>query len=185
MPTACPVAARASSRRLAELLRHEREDLAAFLVELAGFDRDLLWVQLGHSSLFSYLHRELRLPHAAAHYRKVAAGLIQEFPELVEPLRQGKLCLPGVADLARVITPENRKEILPRFFRRSRPRPGGLEVRTRSAAGHCPPGTSSVHSQGFGDWARGLLDDAADAMLGRDDVEPGPPTRAPDWVTTP
>jgi hypothetical protein len=28
------------------------------------------------------------------------------------------------------------------------------------------------------DWARRLLDEAADALLGRDDVEPGPPTRA-------
>ena len=150
MATSCPLpatallAARESSRRLAELLRNEREDLAAFLVALAGFDRERLWLQLGHASLFSYLHRELRLSHAAAHYRKVAAGLIQEFPEVVEPLRQGKLCLPGAADLARVMTPENRDEVLPRFFHRSRPRPGGLEVRTRFAAGHCPPGTLSV-----------------------------------------
>ncbi len=28
------------------------------------------------------------------------------------------------------------------------------------------------------DWARGLLDEAADALLGREDVEPGPPTKA-------
>ena len=149
MSISCPVttpllAARESSRRLAELLRHERDDLAAFLVALAGFDRERLWLQLGHATLISYLHRELRLPHAAAHYRKVAAGLIQDFPEVVEPLRQGKLCLPGAADLARVITPENRAEVLPRFFHRSRPRPGGLEVRTRLAAGHCSPGAASV-----------------------------------------
>jgi hypothetical protein len=28
------------------------------------------------------------------------------------------------------------------------------------------------------DWARGLLDEAADVLLGREDVEPGPPTKA-------
>lgn len=128
-PVACPVAgplsaarllaARESSRRLAELLRHEQEGLADFLVALAEFDREWLWSLLGHASLFSYLHHGLKLPHAAAHYRKIAAGLIQEFPEVVEPLRQGKLCLHGVADLARDATPENRAGILPRFLYRS------------------------------------------------------------------
>jgi hypothetical protein len=125
------IAAHESSRRLAELLRHEQYGLAEFLVALAEFDRERLWLQLGHASLFSFLHRELGLSNAAAHYRKVAVGLIQDFPEVVEPLRQGKLCLTSVADLARVMTPENRAEVLPRFFHRSRPRPGGLEVRTR------------------------------------------------------
>ena len=125
------IAARESSRRLAELLRHEQAGLAEFLVALAEFDRERLWLPLGHASLFSFLHRELGLSNAAAHYRKVAAGLIQDFPEVIEPLRKGKLCLASVADLARVMTPENRAEILPRFFHRSRPRPGGLEVRTR------------------------------------------------------
>jgi hypothetical protein len=151
MATPCPVAARESSRRLAELLRHERADPAPFLVALAGFDRERVWLQLGHASLFSYLHRELRLPHAAAHYRKVAVGLIQDFPEVVEPLRQGKLCLPGAADLARVMTPENRHEVLPRFFHRSRPRPGGLEVRTRLplAIPRRDPGASAHGSSQF------------------------------------
>jgi hypothetical protein len=130
------IAAHESSRRLAELLRHEQYGLAEFLVALAEFDRERLWLQLGHASLFSFLHRELGLSNAAAHYRKVAAGLIQDFPEVVEPLRQGKLCLTNVADLARVMTPENRAEILPRFFHRSRPRPGGLEVRTRRTSGN-------------------------------------------------
>jgi hypothetical protein len=127
------IAAHESSRRLAELLRHEQYGLAEFLVALAEFDRERLWLQLGHASLFSFLHRELGLSNAAAHYRKVAVGLIQDFPEVVEPLRQGKLCLTSVADLARAMTPENRAEVLPRFFHRSRPRPGGLEVRTGQA----------------------------------------------------
>jgi hypothetical protein len=124
------IAAHESSRRLAELLRHEQYGLAEFLVALAEFDRERLWLPLGHASLFSFLHRELGLSNAAAHYRKVAVGLIRDFPEVVEPLRHGKLCLTSVADLAREMTPENRAEVLPRFFHRSRPRPGGLEVRT-------------------------------------------------------
>ena len=58
--------------------------MADFLVALADFDRQRLWVQLGHSSVFYYLHRDLCLSTGAAHYRKVAAHLIQKFPEVVE-----------------------------------------------------------------------------------------------------
>ena len=126
--------ARESSHRLAELLRHEQEGLAGFLVALAEFDRERLWLQLGHASLFSYLHHDLRLSNAAAHYRKVAAGLIQRFPEVVEPLRQGKLCLTSMADLARVMTPENRAEVLPRFFYRSKREAREVAVEIRPAA---------------------------------------------------
>jgi 5-methylcytosine-specific restriction endonuclease McrA len=73
-------------------------------------------VQLGHASVFYYLHRDLKLSKGAAHYRKVAARLIQEFPEVVTPFREGKLCISTVVELARVITPENSAEVLPRFF---------------------------------------------------------------------
>ena len=49
-----------------------------------------------------------------------AAGLIRKYPELVEPLRDGRLHLTSVTQLARVITPENRAEVLPRFFHLSK-----------------------------------------------------------------
>jgi len=79
--------------------------MADFLVALAEFDRQRLWVQLGHASVFYYLHRDLKLSKGAAHYRKVAAGLIQKFPEVLAPFREGKLCISTVVELARVITP--------------------------------------------------------------------------------
>jgi hypothetical protein len=90
--------------------------MADFLVALADFDRQRLWVQLGHASVFYYLHRDLKLSKGAAHYRKVAARLIQEFPEVIGPFREGKLCISSVVELARVITPENSEDVLPRFF---------------------------------------------------------------------
>jgi hypothetical protein len=108
--------ARESSRRLAVLLRCEQGAMADFLVALADFDRQRLWVQLGHASVFYYLHRDLKLSKGAAHYRKVAARLIQEFPEVIGPFREGKLCISSVVELARVITPENSTDVLPRFF---------------------------------------------------------------------
>jgi hypothetical protein len=42
-----------------------------FLVALADFDRRRLWLELGHSSLFYFLHRELGLSKGAAFYRCV------------------------------------------------------------------------------------------------------------------
>ena len=112
--------ARESSRRLADLLHRERGATADFLVALAEFDRSRLWVQLGHANLFDFLHRELGLSRGAAHYRKVAAQLVQRYPEMVEPLREGKLCITVVLEVARVITPENSAIVLPQFFHRSK-----------------------------------------------------------------
>jgi hypothetical protein len=112
--------ARDLSFQLAALLRREHGAMADFLVALADFDRKRLWVELGHSSLFYYLHRELGLSKGAAHYRKTAAELIQRFPSVVEPLRDGRLCFTSVVELAKVLTPENGEEVLPRFFHRSK-----------------------------------------------------------------
>ena len=108
--------ARDFTSHLAGLLRREHAALAEFLVALADFDRKRLWLELGHASLFYFLHRELGLSKGAAFYRKTAAELIQRFPEVIEPLRTGGLCLTSVVELSKVLTPENRDEVLPRFF---------------------------------------------------------------------
>ncbi len=94
--------------------------MAEFLVALADFDKRRGWLELGHSSLFYFLHRELGLSKGAAHYRKTAAALVQRFPEIVEPLRDGRLCITSIVHLARVLTPENRREIIQKFFQRSK-----------------------------------------------------------------
>ena len=72
---------------LAELLRREHGALADFLVALADFDRERRWVELGHTSLFYFLHRELGLSKGAAFYRKTAAELIQLRPGEAAPHR--------------------------------------------------------------------------------------------------
>ena len=112
--------ARDLSLRLADLLRREHEAMADFLVALADFDERRAWMELGHKSLFWFLHRGLGLSKGAAYFRKTGAELVQRFPEIVKPLRDGRLCLSSVAELAKVITPENHDEVLPRFFHRSK-----------------------------------------------------------------
>jgi hypothetical protein len=107
--TATTTTARDLSALLSDLLRRE-----------ADFDRRRLWLDLGHGSLFYFLHRELGLSRGAAHYRKTAAQLVQRFPQVVEPLRDGRLCITSVVELAKVLTEGNVSEVLPRFFHRSK-----------------------------------------------------------------
>ncbi len=112
--------ARDLTSRLVELLRREHGAMADFLVALADFDAKRRWVELGHRSLFDFLRRELGLSGGAASQRKTAAELVRRYPEVVEPLRDGRLCFSTVYEVSNVITPENRGEVLPRFFHLSR-----------------------------------------------------------------
>ncbi len=112
--------ARDLTLRLQDLLQRERIALADFLVAVADFDRKRLWVELGYTSLFYFLHRELGLSKGAAFYRQKAVELIQKFPEIVEPLSDGRLCITTVVELAKVLTPENKDDVLPRFFQASK-----------------------------------------------------------------
>jgi hypothetical protein len=112
--------ARELTKRLSDLLRREHAAMAEFLVALADFDRQRAWEQLGYSSLFTFLCRELGLSKGAAFYRKTAAELVRRVPEIVAPLGDGRLCITSVVELAKVLTPENGGEVLPRFFHRSR-----------------------------------------------------------------
>ena len=107
--------------------------MADFLLALADFDRQRLWRELGHTSLFYFLHRELKLSKGAAQNRKTAAELIQAFPEVEAALRAGELCLSTVNELAKVLTPENRQEVLPRFFGLSRREAEAVAVSLRPA----------------------------------------------------
>lgn len=118
--------ARALTALLADLLRREHAVLAEFLLALADFDRRRLWVELGHSSLFYFLHRELRLSKGAAYYRKTAAELIQKVPAVIEPLRDGRLCLTSIIEASKVVTAENWETLLPRFFHLSKREAMGL-----------------------------------------------------------
>jgi hypothetical protein len=112
--------ARDLADRLASLLRREQGAMADFLLALADFDSRRSWLALGYTSLFYFLHRALKLSAGAAYHRKTAAELLQRCPEVIEPLRDGRLCLSSVVELSRVMTVENAAEVLPRFFHASK-----------------------------------------------------------------
>ena len=126
------------AKRLAALLSREHGALADFLVALADFDRERRWLELGYTSVFYFLHRELGLSKGAAFYRKTAAELLQRYPEVAAPLRSGQLCLTSVVALAKVITPENRGEVVARFLHASKQEAKAIaaELRPAEAAPH-------------------------------------------------
>ena len=90
--------------------------MADFLIALADFDRRRGWEALGHASLFGFINSELGLSPAPTFWRSQAARLLQDFPELIEPLRQGRLCLTTMGELAKVLTGANKETVLPRFL---------------------------------------------------------------------
>jgi HNH endonuclease len=98
------------------LLRQEQAAMADFLIALADFDRRRGWESLGHANLFSFVRAELGLSRSGSYWRLSAARLVQRFPEVIEPLREGRLCMSTTAELAKVLTEENRDEVLPRYF---------------------------------------------------------------------
>jgi 5-methylcytosine-specific restriction endonuclease McrA len=126
--------ARESSRLLADLLRREHVALADFLVALSEFDRMGAYRRLGFANLFDYLLQELKVSRGAAHYRKIAARLVARFPEVVEPLRDGRLCLTSIVQLAKVMTEANRAEVLPKFFHCSKQEAKQVAVEIMPAA---------------------------------------------------
>jgi len=108
------------SSRIQDLVRREHGALADLLLALAEFDALAIYRRLGYPSLFVYLHRCTGLSKGAASYKVCAARLVRRFPEVVEPLRDGRLCITNVIQLSKVMTEDNRAETLPKFFHRSR-----------------------------------------------------------------
>ena len=94
----------------------ENCSLVDLLLALAEFDSLGVWRQLGHASLFDFLHREVGLSRGSAYYRQVASRLLGKFPEIAEPLRDGRLCISNVPQLAKVMTEENRATVVAKFF---------------------------------------------------------------------
>ncbi len=154
---------------IAALLRRERVAMADFLVALADFDRRRGWQVLGHANLFAFLLSELGLSPAPTYFRQEAARLLQRFPDLERPLREGKLCLTSMGELAKVLTEENRAEVLPRFLGISSRE--AKEVVAELQPRESPPHPDGGHAAGVGSQLGGGTPTARHAPLG--DQRPG------------
>jgi hypothetical protein len=121
------------TNRMRSLLRCEQGAMADFLVALAEVIDQKLWRELGYSSPFYYVRREFKLCAGAAQNRITAAELILWAPEIEAALRSGQLYLSTVTVLAKVLTSENKDEVLPRFFDLSRREAEQVAVSIRPA----------------------------------------------------
>jgi 5-methylcytosine-specific restriction endonuclease McrA len=123
--------AREQTNELASMLQRERGGLVDFLLAFSDFHANKRWRELEYASGFAYLRGELKLSEGAAYNRIVAAELIHRVPEVAAALLSGALCFSTVTQVAKVLTPENKDELLPRFFRLSRSQAEQLAVALR------------------------------------------------------
>src|SRR5215831_14680089 len=100
------------SRELRALLGSERNALVEFILRLADFQRLKCWAELGYASLWLFLRKELGLSEAMASYRAAAAELVGRFPQIVGPLRDGRLCITHLIKLRGILTEENCEQVL-------------------------------------------------------------------------
>src|SRR5215470_7009205 len=92
---------------LCNLLGSERRVQVEFLIALAEFDRQELYLTLGYSTIWEYCMKELHLCKGSTFKRTHAAALIRRFPQAAEVLRQRKLCMTTLVELEDVLTAEN------------------------------------------------------------------------------
>jgi len=98
-----------ATRRAAERERQSTAELLALLIEV---ERRRLHLALGHSSLFVYCVRVLRLSEQAAYSRITAARAARRYPQLLSILAEGGLTLSSVERLAPHLTDDTAEPLL-------------------------------------------------------------------------
>jgi hypothetical protein len=110
--------------QLRNLVRSERKITAEIIEVIKEVDRRRLFLDLGFSSLYSFLVEDVGYTPAAAQRRIDAARIFRDLPEIKEELKEGHLNLTQVSILAqnlrqlkkqnpnRKVSPEQKREIL-------------------------------------------------------------------------
>lgn len=97
---------------LKEFRKSENFLIADIVSYLAEVDSRQIYREQGYSSLFSFCTQALRYSEGAAQRRIIAARCLRSNPEVYELLKEGKVSLCALSEVAKVITPENKREIL-------------------------------------------------------------------------
>lgn len=87
---------------------------ADLILRLAENDSRKIYREAGFSSLFAFC-RSLGFSEGYAQQRIVAARCIKEHPEVYWMLREGSMTLCTLCEMRRVVTPENKAEVVPLF----------------------------------------------------------------------
>src|SRR3954471_547054 len=99
-------------QQLKSLLKEERSCMVQFLLLLGEFDAQKQYLECGYASLWDFTRRALGQSEAMTHYRINAARTLRRFPQALEPLRDGRLCMTTLATLSSVLTQDNCDEVL-------------------------------------------------------------------------
>ena len=99
---------------LRRLYARERTAMADFMIALVEFDRRRLYLELGYNSLWKFCLEGLLLGEGATNLRTRVVGLLQRFPALIDPLRDGRLTLSSLCEIGKVLTEQNVTELIDR-----------------------------------------------------------------------
>jgi len=106
--------------RLDSLSGKECRVIAEIVLHLHHVNKRGLYRDAGYSSLFEYCTSKLKYTVGAAYRRMTAAQALDTSPELYELLRDGKTSLCAINLMAKVITPENKDEVISKSVGKSK-----------------------------------------------------------------
>ena len=126
---------------LAQQLIAERGPTLASIFLVAEIDRRKTFVEQGFGSTWDYLRRVHQQSDTMIHYRLSCARAVNRFPQVIEPLRDGRLCMTTLAKLMEVMNEANCDALLAeamgksvsharRLVARERPKPVPKDVTT-------------------------------------------------------
>jgi len=106
--------------RLDSLAGNECRVIADVVLHLHYVNKRGIYRDAGYSSLFDYCTKKLKYSIGATYRRITAANALETSPELYELLRDGKTSLCAVGMIAKVITPQNKDEVLTKSVGKSK-----------------------------------------------------------------
>src|SRR5215831_12708450 len=99
-------------QELAHELTIERGYTIKTIFLVAEMIRRETFVELGYSSIWDYLRRVHKQSDTMIHYRTKCAEAVSRFPQVVEPLRTGRLCMTTLAKLMEIMNESNCDALL-------------------------------------------------------------------------
>jgi 5-methylcytosine-specific restriction endonuclease McrA len=105
--------------RVTELTRRERSLTLHVLLHLNEIERRLLHLKLGCASMFDYCTSRLGYSASAASRRIRTARCVARFPEVFALLETNDVNLSTISQASRVLTPDNKDELLARLVGKS------------------------------------------------------------------
>jgi hypothetical protein len=97
---------------LARELTTERGHTIQTIFLIAEIVRRETFVELGFGSIWDYLRRVHKQSDTMIHYRLRCAQAVNRFPQVIEPLRGGSLCMTTLAKLMEVLDESNCEALL-------------------------------------------------------------------------